>query len=140
MPQAEIYQMVNHTVPQYPNYYYVPSSHGNFPAPFMNQKSNGVFLQPYPPLYVTSQARPATPAGGGFATSAPLPNYYQPVAGPPTNFAACASFPNQYPSANGPATSFAACAPFPYPTTNGPATSNVSKKDGLEAGIGTMSL
>ncbi|XP_074379545.1 uncharacterized protein LOC141720807 [Apium graveolens] len=142
MPQAELYQMMNHTVPQYPNYYYVPSGHGNIPAAFMNQKSNGVFLQPYPPLYVTSQGRPATPAGGSFATSASLPNYYQPVTGPPTNFAACASFPNQYPSPNGAATSFAACAPFPnhYPTSNGPATSNVVKKGALEAGMGTMSL
>lgn len=139
MPQAELFPVMNRAVPQYPNYYYVPSNHGNFPAAFMHQKSNGVFLQPYPPLYVTSQARPATPAGGSFATSAPLPNYYQSVTGPSTDFAA---FPNQYPSANGPATTFAACAPFPnhYPPANGPATSNVSKKDGLEAGIGTMSL
>ncbi|KAK1392864.1 putative transcription factor [Heracleum sosnowskyi] len=142
MPQAELYPVMNHTVSQYPNYYYVPSSHGNFPVPFMNQKSNGVFLQQYPPLYVTSEARPPTPAGGSFATSAPLPNYYQPVTGPPTNFAACPSYPNQYRAASGPATSFSACAPFPNhcPAANGPATSNVGKKDGLEAGIGTMSL
>lgn len=142
MPQAELYPMMNHTVSQYPNYYYVPSSHGNFPAPFMNQKSDGVFLQPYPRLYVASQARPATAAGRSFATSAPLPNYYQPITGPPTNYAAGASFPNQYPAANGPAASFTACAPFPnhYPTANGPGTRNVAKRDGLEAGIGTMSL
>ncbi|XP_017238395.1 uncharacterized protein LOC108211336 [Daucus carota subsp. sativus] len=138
MPQAELYPMMNHTITQYQNYYYVPSSHGNFPAPIMNQKSNGVFLQPYPPVLVTSQALPATPAGGSFASSASLPNYYQPVTGPPTSFAACAPFPNQYPTANGPGTSFAACAP--YPTANGPATSTVTKRDALEAGIGTLSL
>ena len=138
MPQAELYPMMNHTITQYQNYYYVPSSHGNFPAPIMNQKSNGVFLQPYPPVLVTSQALPATPAGGSFASSASLPNYYQPVTGPPTSFDACAPFPNQYPTANGPGTSFAACAP--YPTANGPATSTVTKRDALEAGIGTLSL
>lgn len=106
MPQAELYPMMKHAVSPYPNYYYVPSSHGNFPAPFMNQKSNSVFHQPHPPLYVSSYAHPAAPAGGSgsFAASAPLPTYCQTITGPPTSFAARAPLPNPYPTANGPAT------------------------------------
>lgn len=57
-----------------PSYVYLPSSNENFAscAPFMNQKSSGLYFGSFP--HGPSQAGPTTSAARSFATCAPFPN------------------------------------------------------------------